>query len=123
MLVLSRRAEESFLIGDDIIVTVVDIRGANVRLGVNAPRDVGVHRQEVYEAIQREGQRHPPQDTQSPIVRQIRTRFPFAAAFHYANADGEIVWAILDRQTQTFLSGPKPTEPDAWRGVLSSCGK
>lgn len=55
MLVLSRQRDESIIIGDNIIVTVVDIRGDKVRLGINAPTEISVHRQEVYEAIQREG--------------------------------------------------------------------
>ena len=56
MLVLSRHRDESIMIGDDVVVTIVDIRGDKVRLGINAPQDVPVHRQEVYEAIQRENQ-------------------------------------------------------------------
>jgi len=54
MLVLSRQRDESIMIGDNIVVTIVDIRGDKVRLGINAPSEVPVHRQEVYEAIQRE---------------------------------------------------------------------
>jgi carbon storage regulator len=54
MLVLSRHRDESIIIGDDIVITVVDIRGDKVRLGIAAPIEVSVHRQEVYEAIQRE---------------------------------------------------------------------
>ncbi len=54
MLVLSRHRDESIMIGDEIVITVVDIRGDKVRLGIDAPQDVPVHRQEVYEAIQRE---------------------------------------------------------------------
>jgi carbon storage regulator len=57
MLVLSRQRDESIIIGDNIVVTIVDIRGDKVRLGINAPTDIPVHRQEVYEAIQRENQR------------------------------------------------------------------
>ena len=51
MLVLSRYRDESIFIGDDIVITVVDIRGDRVRIGVQAPPDVSVHRQEVYDAI------------------------------------------------------------------------
>ena len=51
MLVLSRYRDESIYIGDDIVITVVDIRGDRVRIGVQAPSDVTVHRQEVYDAI------------------------------------------------------------------------
>ena len=51
MLVLSRYRDESIYIGDDIVITVVDIRGDRVRIGVQAPPDVTVHRQEVYDAI------------------------------------------------------------------------
>jgi carbon storage regulator len=54
MLVLSRHRDESIMIGDNIVITVVDVRGDKVRLGIDAPTDIPVHRQEVYEAIQRE---------------------------------------------------------------------
>ena len=54
MLVLSRHKNESIIINDDISITIVDIRGDKVRLGIEAPRDVPVHRKEVYEAIKRE---------------------------------------------------------------------
>ena len=57
MLVLSRHRDESIMIGDNIVITIVDIRGDKVRLGIEAPSDIPVHRQEVYEAIQRENQR------------------------------------------------------------------
>ena len=56
MLVLSRQKNESILIGDDVDITVIDIRGDKVRLGIKAPRDVTVHRKEVYDAIRRENQ-------------------------------------------------------------------
>jgi carbon storage regulator len=52
VLVLSRRSHESIRIGDTIVVTVLEVRGDHVRLGIDAPNDVEVHRQEVYEAIQ-----------------------------------------------------------------------
>jgi len=67
MLVLSRQRDESIMIGDNIVVTIVDIRGDKVRLGINAPSEIPVHRQEVYEAIQRENlraSRLEPGDTQ-----------------------------------------------------------
>ncbi|AMV36335.1 carbon storage regulator CsrA [Planctomyces sp. SH-PL62] len=51
MLVLSRKTNESIIISDSITVTVIEIRGDKVRLGITAPKDVTVHRQEVYEAI------------------------------------------------------------------------
>ena len=54
MLVLSRHRDETIMIGDDIEITVVDIKGDKVRIGINAPRDIQVHRKEVYEAIKRE---------------------------------------------------------------------
>ena len=54
MLVLSRQKDESIIIGDDIEITIVDVRGDKVRLGINAPKSISVHRREVYEAIQRE---------------------------------------------------------------------
>ena len=53
MLVLSRKRNEQIVIGENIIVTVVDVRGDKVRLGIEAPAQVPVHRQEVYDAIRR----------------------------------------------------------------------
>lgn len=54
MLVLSRHRDETIIIGDGIEVTVVDIKGDKVRIGINAPRDIPVHRKEVYDTIKRE---------------------------------------------------------------------
>lgn len=54
MLVLSRYKDQSIYIGDDIVVTVVDVRGDRIRLGIDAPPNVPVHRREIYEAIKRE---------------------------------------------------------------------
>lgn len=56
MLVLSRQRDETIMIGDEVEITVVDIRGDKVRLGITAPRHIQVHRKEVYEAIKRENQ-------------------------------------------------------------------
>jgi carbon storage regulator len=56
MLVLSRQRDESIIIGDNVVVTIVDVRGDKVKLGIEAPQDVSVHRREVYEAIRRENQ-------------------------------------------------------------------
>ena len=67
MLVLSRHRDESIMIGDDVVITVVDIRGDKVRLGIDAPQHIPVHRQEVYEAIKRENEKAAeidPTDTQ-----------------------------------------------------------
>ncbi|MEK6237612.1 MAG: carbon storage regulator CsrA [Planctomycetales bacterium] len=68
MLVLSRQRDESIMIGDNVVVTIVDIRGDKVRLGIEAPTEIPVHRQEVYEAIQRENlqaARLDPKDTRN----------------------------------------------------------
>ena len=54
MLVLSRQKDESIMIGDDVEITIVDVRGDKVRLGINAPRSISVHRKEIYLAIQKE---------------------------------------------------------------------
>lgn len=54
MLVLSRFPDESIMIGDDIRIMVVEVRGGKVRLGIDAPREISVHRQEVYDCIKRE---------------------------------------------------------------------
>ena len=57
MLVLSRQRDETIMIGDDVEITIVDIRGDKVRLGINAPKSVQVHRKEVYLAIKKENER------------------------------------------------------------------
>ena len=54
MLVLSRQKDESIMVGDDVEITIVDVRGDKVRLGITAPKEIPVHRREVYEAIKRE---------------------------------------------------------------------
>ena len=82
MLVLSRKKNESIVINNDIVITVVEIRGDKVRLGIVAPKDVPVHRQEVYEAIHGHrpedaavrGDRQPGPDR--PGVNSSRPRLP-----------------------------------------------
>lgn len=58
MLVLNRKKDESIVIGDDIEITIVDVKGDKVSLGINAPREISVHRREIYDAIQKEKPRN-----------------------------------------------------------------
>ncbi len=66
MLVLSRKKDESIIINDHIRVTIVEIRGDKVRLGIEAPKDVSVHRREIYEAIQNQLKAH--EDASSAVI-------------------------------------------------------
>lgn len=73
MLVLSRQRDETIMIGDNVEITVVDIRGDKVRLGITAPREIQVHRKEVYDAIKRENQsaaKLEPQDVSNAVHRK-----------------------------------------------------
>ena len=72
MLVLSRHRDESIMIGDDVVVTIVDIRGDKVRLGIEAPQSIPVHRQEVYDAIQRENRDSA--ESSDKVGKKISTR-------------------------------------------------
>lgn len=72
MLVLSRKKNESIVINNDITVTVVEIRGDKVRLGIVAPKDVPVHRQEVFDAIHHQNQAPPP----TPVTVPKATESP-----------------------------------------------
>lgn len=64
MLILTRRVGETVMIGDSVTVTVLGVKGNQVRIGVNAPKDIAVHREEIYERIKREqeGEAQAPQD-------------------------------------------------------------
>ncbi len=54
MLILTRRIGETLMVGDDVTITVLGVKGNQVRIGVNAPKDVAVHREEIYQRIQKE---------------------------------------------------------------------
>lgn len=66
MLVLSRKQDEKIIIGDAITLMVVSIQGDKVRIGIEAPKHVSIHREEVYQAIQRERQTPPPNPLPTP---------------------------------------------------------
>jgi carbon storage regulator len=72
MLILTRRLGETLTIGDDITVTVLDVRGAQVRLGIDAPPEVPVHREEIYQKIQREKEAGIPPHQAQPATKKLR---------------------------------------------------
>lgn len=87
MLVLSRQKDESIVIGDDVEITIVDVRGDKVRLGINAPREISVHRKEIYNAIQKEkaqnggkADKKPKNGENTPEMSDSENTMPQAAA-------------------------------------------
>ena len=88
MLVLSRQRDETIMIGDDIEVTVVDIRGDKVRLGINAPKEISVHRKEVYDAIRRENK----------AAAQVKTLGILVPVYLEVREKGDEYWPKLRRK-------------------------
>ena len=87
MLVLTRQEDQAIVIGDGIIVRVVSIKGDKVRLGVEAPKGVGIHRQEIYEAIQRENM-GAAADAERQRVERLRTILPASSPGTSSDASG-----------------------------------
>ena len=72
MLILTRRVGETVMIGDEVTVTVLGVKGNQVRVGINAPKNVAVHREEIFERIKREQQGEPSGESQSPSGIRLR---------------------------------------------------
>lgn len=124
MLVLSRKKKEEIVIGRDIVVTVIEVRGDKVRLGIEAPKDVAVHRREVYEAIQqqnREESQLGPKDARQierphqPPRREPRSGCPEPAAdVQQQGARGtrhQMRWTDESPGTDNVRQGAEPRDP------------
>ena len=113
MLVLSRHRDESIIIGDDIVITVVDIRGDKVRLGIAAPIEISVHRQEVYEAIQRENRQASRLEPQE--ARQIERLNP------PVRRESRVEPAPKPPETASLERAPAPKQPTTRGRVRGRC--
>lgn len=96
MLVLSRYRDESIYIGDDVVITIVDVRGDRVRLGIQAPPNVSVHRKEIYDAIAREKQ----QAIEPQKAKNIKTSAPLEQKI--AERRGKVPPVDIDTPTVGF---------------------
>ena len=105
MLVLSRKKNESIIINNDITIVVVEIRGDKVRLGVEAPKEVPVHRREVYDAIKRGEQEADPK-TAAKLLLAISLRI---AARMRETADKVKLYAQLTQAMQQEIDALMPT--------------
>ena len=103
MLVLSRQKDQTIIIGDNIEVTVVDIRGDKVRLGINAPRTISVHRKEVYEAVQRE---HAQAAAGAPPVAAPGDAHPHGA--HAGNGSDPFICVAIEEARRGLAEGGLP---------------
>jgi len=86
MLLISRQREEAIVIGENIVVTIVDIRGDKVRLGIQAPTEIPVYRTEVHQAIQRENQRASSRQYGQFLECLGRGKFEDASRLYYENS-------------------------------------
>lgn len=119
MLVISRLRDEQLYIGDNIVVTVVDIRGDKVRLGVEAPCDVPVHRKEVYEAIQRENAKLA-KPSSPPVVESCQINAELLAAAKLVDQ----VFTRMNRSDDITDSGCMgDDEFEAWNAVKAAIAK
>ena len=108
MLVLSRQRDETIMIGDDVQITVVDIRGDKVRLGITAPRSIQVHRKEVYDAIQRENReaaKLSPRDVADVVEHDAEKRRP-------GKRPGDAADAKPEEDSQKEKDRDNPNGPD-----------
>lgn len=106
MLVLSRQRDETIMIGDEIEITVVDIRGDKIRLGITAPARIAVHRKEVYEAIGRENQQA------ALTVDLVTTATPIVGTIKPGPAKGRPA-----KNSQTLTTPSTPTSPSTPRRI------
>lgn len=112
MLILTRRVGETVMVGDEITVTVLGVKGNQVRIGVNAPKSVAVHREEIFERIKREGEAPPPAAVgiETEIVETTRdgslggdadaARTYAPGAKHYLDASGRRIGRVPGKVTR-----------------------
>jgi carbon storage regulator len=113
MLVLSRQRDETIMIGDEIEITIVDIRGDKVRLGITAPTRIAVHRKEVYEAIRRENQQAAQHaaDLDQHDLGQLSPISPGPARLRTQSRAGRLAAAPAPPTPETRIPARRPGEP------------